>query len=136
MSSNPALASAGKSSATRPLGLGAIAIILVLCLTWAFNQIVIKLVLPEIPPMLQAALRSAGALPVLLLIARFRGVKMFERDGKLSAGLFAGLLFGLEFVLIYRGLQLTTASRAVVFLYTAPFLGARGAGRGRGGRRG
>jgi drug/metabolite transporter (DMT)-like permease len=31
-----------------------------------------------------------------------------------------------EFVLIYRGLLLTTASRAVVFLYTAPFFVALG----------
>ena len=36
------------------------------------------------------------------------------------------MLFGLEFVLIYRGLLLTTASRAVVFLYTAPFFVALG----------
>ncbi len=93
MSSQPSM-----SSAARPLGPGAIALILVLCLTWAFNQIAIKLALPEIPPMLQAVLRSIGALPVLLLIARFRGVKMFERDGTLGAGLFAGVLFGFEFV--------------------------------------
>jgi drug/metabolite transporter (DMT)-like permease len=38
----------------------------------------------------------------------------------------AGLLFGFEFVLIYQGLRLTTASRAVVFLYTAPFFVALG----------
>ena len=124
------------SSAARPLGPGAIAIILVLCLTWAFNQIAIKLVLPEIPPMLQAGLRSAGALPVLLLLARIRGVKMFERDGTLGAGMFAGLLFGFEFVAIYRGLQLTSASRAVVFLYTAPFFVALGSFRFLGERLG
>src|SRR6201999_2857547 len=53
-------------------------------------------------------------------------VKMFERDNTLIPGLFAGLLFGLEFVLIYRGLLLTSASRAVVFLYTAPFFVALG----------
>jgi drug/metabolite transporter (DMT)-like permease len=35
-------------------------------------------------------------------------------------------LFGFEFVLIYRGLLLTSASRAVVFLYTAPFFVALG----------
>jgi len=35
-------------------------------------------------------------------------------------------LFGLEFVLIYRGLMLTSALRAVVFLYTAPFFVALG----------
>ena len=76
--------------------------------------------------MLQAMIRSAGALPVLLLIARLRGVRLFERDGTLGAGLFAGLLFGLEFVLVFRGLKLTSASRAVVFLYTAPFFVALG----------
>src|ERR1700712_434902 len=122
MSSNQATT----SSSGRPLTPGAIALMLVLCLSWGFNQIAVKLALPEIPPMLQAALRSAGALPVLLLIARLRGVKLFERDGTLRAGLFAGVLFGIEFVLIYRGLQLTSASRAVVFLYTAPFFVALG----------
>jgi drug/metabolite transporter (DMT)-like permease len=99
---------------------------LMLCLSWGFNQIAVKLALPDIPPLLQATIRSAGALPVLLLIARARGVKIFVSDGTLGAGLFAGVLFGLEFVLIFRGLLLTSASRAVVFLYTAPFFVALG----------
>jgi drug/metabolite transporter (DMT)-like permease len=113
-------------SAGRPLSPGAVAWMLLLCLSWGFNQIAVKLALPDVPPMLQATIRSAGALPVLLLIARLRGVRLFERDGTLGAGLFAGLLFGLEFVLIFRGLKLTSASRAVVFLYTAPFFVALG----------
>jgi drug/metabolite transporter (DMT)-like permease len=113
-------------SAGRPLSPGAVALMLMLCLSWGFNQIAVKLALPDIPPMLQATLRSAGALPLLLLIARLRGVKMFGRDNTLGPGLIAGLLFGLEFVLIYRGLLLTSASRAVVFLYTAPFFVALG----------
>ena len=110
----------------RPLSPGAVALMLMLCLSWGFNQIAVKLALPDIPPMLQAMIRSAGALPVLLLIAKARGVKIFASDGTLLAGLFAGLLFGLEFVLIFRGLLLTSASRAVVFLYTAPFFVALG----------
>jgi drug/metabolite transporter (DMT)-like permease len=97
-----------------------------LCVTWGFNQIAVKLVLPDIPPMLQAALRSTGALPVLMLIGSLRGVKFFERDGTLWAGLTAGLMFAIEFVLIYQGLRFTSASRAVVFLYTAPFFVAVG----------
>jgi drug/metabolite transporter (DMT)-like permease len=113
-------------SAGRPLSPGAVALMLMLCLSWGFNQIAVKLALPDIPPMLQAMLRSVGALPVLLLIARLRGVKIFVSDGTLGAGLFAGLLFGIEFVLIYRGLLLTSASRAVVFLYIAPFFVALG----------
>ena len=114
------------ASAGRPLSPGAVAWMLMLCLSWGFNQIAVKLTLPDVPPMLQAMIRSAGALPVLLLIARLRGVRMFERDGTLGAGLFAGLLFGLEFVLLFHGLKLTSASRAVVFLYTAPFFVALG----------
>jgi len=115
-----------KSTAGRPLSPGAIALMLMLCLSWGFNQIAIKLALPDIPAMMQATFRSVGALPVLLIVGWMRGVKFFERDGSLGPGLFAGLLFGLEFVLIYQGLRLTTASRAVVFLYTAPFFVALG----------
>ena len=117
------------SSAARSLSPGAIAVMLMLCLSWGFNQIAVKLALPDMPPLLQGTIRSVGALPVLLLIARFRGVKIFTRDGTLHAGLVFGLLFGIEFVMIYRGLLLTSASRAVVFLYTAPFFVAFGSYR-------
>src|SRR3981189_176634 len=113
-------------SAGRPLSPGAVALMLMLCLSWGFNQIAVKLVLPDVPPMLQALTRSVGALPVLLIIAWARGVKLFARDGTLWPGLSAGAIFSIEFVLIYRGLTLTSASRAVVFLYTAPFFVALG----------
>jgi drug/metabolite transporter (DMT)-like permease len=121
MSSKPVKLSAG-----RALTPGAIALMLMLCLSWGFNQIAVKLVLPDVPPMLQALARSVGALPVLLVIGWFRGVKFFERDGTLWPGVIAGVIFGIEFVLIYRGLLLTSASRAVVFLYVAPFFVALG----------
>jgi drug/metabolite transporter (DMT)-like permease len=113
-------------SAGHALSPGAVALMLMLCLSWGFNQVAVKLVLPDVPPMLQALSRSAGALPVLLIIGSLRGVKFFERDGTLGAGLLAGVLFGAEFVLIFHGLLLTSASRAVVFLYTAPFFVALG----------
>src|ERR1700687_6346635 len=121
MSSNQVNPSAG-----RPLSAGAAALMLMLCLSWGFNQIASRLVLPDVPPMLQALPRAVGALPVLLIIGWLRGVKFFQRDGTLWAGLSAGIIFGIEFVLIYRGLLLTSASRAVVFLYTAPFFVALG----------
>jgi drug/metabolite transporter (DMT)-like permease len=121
MSSNQVMSTAG-----RGLTPGAVALMLLLCLSWGFNQIAVKLVLPDVPPMLQALSRSVGALPVLLIIAWVRGVRLFARDGTLWPGLSAGLIFGIEFVLIYRGLTLTSASRAVVFLYTAPFFVALG----------
>src|SRR5262245_15266720 len=113
-------------SAGHALSPGAIALMLVLCLSWGFNQVAVKLVLSDVPPMLQALSRSAGALPVLLIIGLFRGVKFFERDGTLWAGVSCGLIFGIEFVLIYQGLLYNSASRAVVFLYIAPFFVALG----------
>jgi drug/metabolite transporter (DMT)-like permease len=116
-----------KLSAARPLSAGAIALMLMLCLSWGFNQVAVKLMLPEVPPLLQALARSIGALPVILIVGALRGVNFSLRDGSLGPGLVAGILFGVEFVLIYQGLRFTSASRAVVFLYTAPFFVALGA---------
>jgi len=113
--------------AGRPLGAGAIALVVMLCLSWGFNQISVKVALPDIPPLVQATIRSFGGLLVVLIAAGLRGTKMFERDGTLWSGIFCGVLFGLEFILIYRGLLLTSATRAVVFLYIAPFVVALGA---------
>jgi drug/metabolite transporter (DMT)-like permease len=112
----------------RPLDAFAICLTIVLCLSWGFNQVAVKLALSEIPPLIQAAIRSAGAALIVALWARLRGVRLFVRDGTLKPGLIAGALFGFEFMLIYRGLLWTTATRAVLFVYLAPFfvvLGAR-----------
>src|SRR5262249_9641094 len=105
-----------KADPGRPLSPGAIALMLVLCLSWGFNQIAVKLSLPAIPAMMQATSRSVVAMPVLLIVGWVRGVKFFRHDGSLGPGIAAGILFGLEFVLIYQGLRFTTASRAAVFL--------------------
>ena len=117
------------ASAERSLPPRAVLLMLMLCLSWGFNQVAVKLALPDIPPLMQGLFRSIGALPVLLVIAKLRGVKVFAPDGTLRAGLVLGVTFGIEFVLIYRGLGFTSASRAVVFLYTAPFFVAFGSYR-------
>jgi drug/metabolite transporter (DMT)-like permease len=116
------------NSNARPLDALAAGVAVVLCLSWGFNQVATKLAIAEIPPLIQATVRSAGALLPLLIWARWRRINFTLRDGTLGPGIFAGLLFGLEFLLIYRGLLWTTASRAIVFLYTAPFFVALGAG--------
>lgn len=106
----------------RPLGVGAILVVVVLCLSWGFNQVAVKLALPDIPPLTQGIVRSVGAAILVVAWSKLRGVRLFDRDGTLVPGIIAGLLFGLEFILIYRALLLTTASRAVLFLYFAPFI--------------
>ena len=99
----------------------AISLLLVCCLFWGFQQVLIKATISEIPPMFQASLRLIGATVLLGLWCLWRGVPLFRRDGSLWAGLLAGALFGAEFACIYLGLQYTTASRLTVFLYTSPF---------------
>lgn len=99
----------------------AIAILLVCCLFWGVQQVMVKATLPELAPVFQAALRFVGATALLWLWCRWRGVPLFQRDGTLGAGLLAGALFAGEFAAMYLGLQYTTASRLTVFLYTSPF---------------
>jgi drug/metabolite transporter (DMT)-like permease len=109
------------TSAARPLDTAAVLITLVLCLSWGVNQVTIKLAIPEIPPLIQSAVRSALAAGIVALWARGRDLPLFKHDGTLVAGLVAGALFATEFILIYRGLIFTTAARAVLFIYLAPF---------------
>jgi drug/metabolite transporter (DMT)-like permease len=106
---------------SRPLDALAVALVLALCLTWGFNQVAIKLAIHEIPPLTQSAVRSVIAACLVAAWTRLRGIDLFKRDGTLLAGIAAGALFAIEFVLIYRGLIWTTATRAVLFIYLAPF---------------
>ena len=113
-------------STSRPLDAVAALIMVALTLSWGLNQVSVKLALPEIPPFIQATVRSIGAFAIIALWARWRGVSLTMRDGTLTAGVFAGILFGVEFLLIFPGLQFTHASRATLFIYTAPFVVALG----------
>jgi drug/metabolite transporter (DMT)-like permease len=113
---------------SRPLDIGAMALVVFLCMVWGFNQPAIKLAIHDVPPLMQCAIRTGLATPIVLVWMWLRGLPVAARDGTLMAGLIAGALFGLEFLLIYRGLLYTTASRAVLFIYLAPFfvvIGAR-----------
>ncbi len=100
----------------------AIGMMVLFSATWGLNQVAAKVTNESISPLFQAGLRSAGAALLLFIWCQTRRVRLFGRDGSLRAGLLAGLLFGSEFGFIYWGLQYTTASRGVLFLYTSPFV--------------
>ena len=90
-------------------------------MSWGFNNVAIKLAIHDIPPLIQSSARSLIAALLVGAWTQARGIPLFKRDGTLRAGIFAGVLFALEFLLIYRGLIWTTATRGVLFLYLAPF---------------
>lgn len=104
----------------------AVTLLVSCCALWGLAQVSIKVALPEVPPLLQAGLRSVGAALLLLAWAAARGLRIFTRDGTGWPGLLAGSLFALEFACIFAGLQYTTASRMSVFLYLSPFVVAIG----------
>jgi drug/metabolite transporter (DMT)-like permease len=99
----------------------AISLLLGCCLFWGFQQVLIKATLPLVPPMVQACVRFIGATALLMLWCVWRRIPLWQSDGSLRAGLVAGLLFAMEFVCIYSGMQHTTASRLTIMLYTSPF---------------
>jgi drug/metabolite transporter (DMT)-like permease len=111
---------------SKPLDRLAVAIMLVLCASWGFNQIAAKVALADIPPITQSALRSLGATLVLGAYAAWRERVVFQADKSFWPGVAAGLIFGAEFICLYLAVQWTSAGRAVVFLYSAPFFVALG----------
>ena len=104
----------------------AVALLIGCCAVWGLGQVAAKVSLIEIPPLMQAAVRSAGALALLAAWSAWRGLPLWRADGTGRAGWLAGTLFATEFACIFLGLQFTTASRMVVFLYMSPFVVALG----------
>jgi rhomboid family GlyGly-CTERM serine protease len=104
----------------------AVVILILCCFLWGLNQVAAKAALPEVPALWQATVRSSGAAILVWLWATRRGIALFARDGTLKGGLVAGALFAAEFFCIFVGLQFTTASRMVVFIYISPFVVALG----------
>jgi drug/metabolite transporter (DMT)-like permease len=98
-----------------------------LCLLWGGNLVSIKISNQGIPPLLGAVARSGVASLLLWAFARSKRQGVFFPRKDLRHAAVIGLLFGLEFILLYWGLVFTHASRGVIFFYTQPFWTALGA---------
>ncbi|PIE13093.1 MAG: EamA family transporter [Rhodobacterales bacterium] len=97
-----------------------------------FNQVVIKLSAQGIQPVFMAGLRSVGAVVILWLWLRLRARGQGHEPGRgkrgslmlarraWGAGLLAGLLFTVEFVLLYLALDWTSVARASIIFYSMP----------------
>ena len=104
----------------------AIGLMLMLCVIWGLQQVVLKATAADIAPVMQIALRSGVAALLVGLVMLARGERMTLADGTWRPGVVVGLLFGLEFMLVGEGLRHTSAAHMVVFLYTAPIFAALG----------
>jgi drug/metabolite transporter (DMT)-like permease len=102
-------------------------LIFVLCVVWGFNQVIVKLALPEVGPIAQTGIRSAIGAVCVAAYALAAKRRIFRIDGTEIAGAIVGVLFTVEFVTLYESLRWTTVARATVFIYSAPFFVALGA---------
>ena len=110
----------------RPLDTQAVGLMLLLCLIWSLQQIVLKATALDFSPTLQLALRSGIAAVLVWLYMRSKGEQLTLRSGIWQPGLVVGALFALEFVMVGQAVRYTTAGHVVVFLYSAPVFAALG----------
>jgi drug/metabolite transporter (DMT)-like permease len=99
----------------------AVAIMLLLTFSWGLNQVAIKVSNVGYNPMLSVFIRAAGGGILVYLWCIWRGIALFSRDGTLWPGIAAGVLFGAEFILIFAGLEHTSAARGALMVNTMPF---------------
>jgi drug/metabolite transporter (DMT)-like permease len=111
----------------RPLDPFASSLTLALCVLWGFNQVVAKIALVDIGPIAQTGVRSGIGVISVIVAAVLTKRRIFALDGTEALGALAGLLFTAEFIALYESLRWTTAARATVFIYAAPFFVALGA---------
>lgn len=114
-------------ASARRMDLTGALILIALCAVWGGNTPAVKIANEGITPVFQAGLRSIGSGLLLILWCWFRGIRLFKLDGSLPLGLLIGCLFSLEFGLLYMGLSMTDASRAVLYIFVSPFVTALGA---------
>lgn len=110
----------------QPLDARAAVLMLILCLVWSLQQVLLKATADAIAPTLQIALRSGAGAVLVWLFMRWRGMRVQWRDGSWRAGLLVGVLFAVEYLLVGESLNHTSAAHVVVFLYSAPAFAALG----------
>ena len=110
----------------KPLDATAISVMVLLCLVWGVGHVAAKLAAPGISLVFQSGLRSVIATGLLLAWGAYRAIPLWQRDGTFWPGIWAGVLFGAEFLFIFGGLARTDAARMVVFVYLAPCMTALG----------
>lgn len=91
------------------------------------NHTMVKVINDGMAPVLQAGLRSAIALPVVLGFALVARRRLSVRDGTFWPGMLCGAFFAAEFLMLFLALDRTSVGRAAVLFYTMPFWVALGA---------
>lgn len=94
--------------------------IVFLCTLWGGNMVAMKVGLRGVPPMATAGFRFLLATISIVLFARVRRVSLAVEPGLWPHLLALGALFVVQHGIFFLGLNLTSASRSAVFMFTQP----------------
>lgn len=99
----------------------AVVLMIGLTFSWGLNGVAAKITNTGFNPIFATCFRSALGALLVFAWCRWRGIALFGRDGSLWPGILAGALFGIEFALIFFGLDFTSVARSVLLVNTMPF---------------
>ncbi|MER8431297.1 DMT family transporter [Mesorhizobium caraganae] len=101
--------------------LAAAAIMVGLTFSWGLNYVAAKISYAGFDPVFVSIARSIIGGLCVLGWCWLRGIRLFVADGSLVAGIIVGVLFGVEFLCLYIGLEYTTVARNTLLVNTMPF---------------
>ncbi|MBB6411391.1 drug/metabolite transporter (DMT)-like permease [Mesorhizobium sangaii] len=101
--------------------MAAAAIMVGLTFSWGLNYVAAKISYAGYDPVFLSIARSIIGGLCVFAWCRWRGIALFTRDGTLPAGIAVGVLFGIEFLCLYVGLEHTTVARNTLLVNTMPF---------------
>jgi drug/metabolite transporter (DMT)-like permease len=103
-----------------PLSAGTVAFVVLLCALWGGNVVAMKAGLRGVPPLASGAFRFLLASLTLLVVAWLRRTPLSIPPGLAPHLLALGGLFLFQHAVLFLGLNLTSASRSTVLIFTQP----------------
>lgn len=97
------------------------ALAIFLCLIFGSNAVAIKVSLLGIPPCASAAIRFMIATFIIYSYAKFKKVDLTLSAKDWGHVALMGILFGVQFTILYLGIYFTTVSHAAILMNTQPF---------------
>ena len=94
--------------------------VMLLAFIWGGNSVAIKIGLATIPPFAGAGLRFSIAIPIIIIWALIRGIRIVPYKGELLRLSILGLVFAAQIAIVYVGIDLTHSGRASIFLNGYP----------------
>jgi len=89
--------------------------------SWGLNYVAAKISYAGFDPVFVSIMRSLLGGLCVVAWCRWRSISLLSRDRTLAAGIGVGLLFGVEFLFLYIGLEHTTVARNTLLVNAMPF---------------